>query len=128
MKFRSCDGRRIADNTPGTVILIAPEGNFCYGKMTFGLDRGSDLFEDRVLPVWKTLYVVMPYATEREHGVYSLHTLRIYREGEPVPPAPAWLWDGNLDDPTLTPSIACGHPNGSLWHGHMTDGRLVACE
>ena len=33
----------------------------------------------------------------------------------------AWLWDGNEDAPTLTPSIHCiGH-----WHGWVRAGMLV---
>jgi hypothetical protein len=33
----------------------------------------------------------------------------------------AWLWDGNLDAPTLSPSIHCiGH-----WHGWVRAGTLV---
>lgn len=30
-----------------------------------------------------------------------------------------WGWDGNLDRPTLTPSINCVPP-GCGWHGHIT--------
>jgi len=34
-----------------------------------------------------------------------------------------WGWDGNVDKPTLTPSI---HSPGQ-WHGFLRDGRLVSC-
>ena len=120
MKFRSCDGRRIADNTPISELFKEPEGTFCYGKMCMSTDM-------KVVEVWKTIDIVVPYGTDRPHGEYSIHSLRIYREGEPVPPKPKWMWDGNLDRPTLLPSILC-RPDEPLWHGHMTDGRLVACE
>lgn len=39
-----------------------------------------------------------------------------------------WGWDGNLEKPTLTPSINClaekdGKPaSGCGWHGHITEG------
>lgn len=34
-----------------------------------------------------------------------------------------WGWDGNLEKPTLQPSIHyVGH-----WHGYMTSGRLKSC-
>lgn len=39
-----------------------------------------------------------------------------------------WGWDGNLDKPTLNPSINClaekdGKPAGGCgWHGHITNG------
>jgi hypothetical protein len=34
-----------------------------------------------------------------------------------------WGWDGNLDHPTLKPSLDLkGH-----WHGHLQAGRLISC-
>ena len=35
----------------------------------------------------------------------------------------SWLWDGNEDKPTLTPSI---HYLDN-WHGYLTAGQLVSC-
>lgn len=35
-----------------------------------------------------------------------------------------WVWNGNIDKPTLTPSIlhtSCG------WHGYLTDGVFIDC-
>lgn len=41
----------------------------------------------------------------------------------PNTPGRHWGWDGNLDQPTFTPSIHwIGH-----WHGYLTAGRLVSC-
>ena len=54
----------------------------------------------------------------------GMHHLRIYREGEPPPPSPAWLWNGDEQHPTLRPSIRCLI---SGWHGFLTDGRMIAC-
>lgn len=39
-------------------------------------------------------------------------------EGEKI--AHAWLWNGNKEKPTLTPSIFCQTP--CKWHGYLTDG------
>ncbi len=35
-----------------------------------------------------------------------------------------WQWDGNIEAPTLTPSIL--HHKGE-WHGYMTRGELISC-
>jgi len=43
----------------------------------------------------------------------------------PGRPSPVWDWDGNLEKPTVTPSIrvvgSCG------WHGFLTDGVFRSC-
>ena len=31
-----------------------------------------------------------------------------------------WGWDGNMEEPTITPSIGCDARCG--WHGHITKG------
>lgn len=36
---------------------------------------------------------------------------------------PVWHWDGNKDEPTLTPSIGCDQRCG--WHGHLTKGEIL---
>ena len=38
-------------------------------------------------------------------------------------PGEDWHWNGNIDRPTLSPSI---HHVG-CWHGHLVDGVLKAC-
>lgn len=40
------------------------------------------------------------------------------REGEAIKPIHGW--DGNREEPTITPSIGCDHRCG--WHGHITKG------
>lgn len=37
----------------------------------------------------------------------------------------AWVWDGNVDKPSLTPSIQKIH--GCRWHGYLTNGEFVPC-
>lgn len=52
--------------------------------------------------------------------------------GRPNPDALCvWKWDGNLERPTITPSINCishkedGEPTGGCgWHGFVTDGKM----
>jgi hypothetical protein len=64
---------------------------------------------------YEHIYIVLPGL----HG--QPDALRIQR-GEPGGER-VWGWDGNVANPTLTPSIEWkGH-----WHGHMTNGRLVSC-
>lgn len=33
-----------------------------------------------------------------------------------------WHWDGNMDEPTITPSIGCDKRCG--WHGSITKGEI----
>ena len=116
MKFRSCDCRRIdlPDDDRWTALLEAGEGAFSYGTQRHDIDSGP----------LTTIMIHVPYTAVHD----SIHTLRIYREGDEVPPTPAWLWDGNRDAPTLEPSIACGPEGERDWHGYMTAGRMKACE
>lgn len=39
--------------------------------------------------------------------------------------APTWDWDGNEQEPTLTPSINCNGNGGCGWHGFMKAGKLI---
>ena len=115
MTFRSCDGHRVdlpLDGSRWTALIEAGEGSFAYGELIDGDET------------YYTVMIHMPYTAKHE----SVHMLRIYQDGEPRPKEPAWTWDGNRDTPTLSPSIACGMPKGSDWHGYMTAGRLEACE
>lgn len=37
--------------------------------------------------------------------------------------SPLWTWDGNQENPTITPSInVIGR-----WHGYLTNGKLITC-
>lgn len=37
-------------------------------------------------------------------------------------PTRRWHWDGNMETPTITPSIGCDAPPRCGWHGHVTKG------
>lgn len=39
--------------------------------------------------------------------------------------APRFHWDGNLDAPTITPSIGCDLKPRCGWHGHITNGEIL---
>jgi len=41
--------------------------------------------------------------------------------GDPGGPR-VWGWNGNVESPTLTPSIQDGN-----WHGYLTNGKLISC-
>ena len=56
----------------------------------------------------------------------SVHSIRVHRQGRSKSPQPSWVWNGGEDRPTLNPSIACGVPKGSNWHGWLVNGRLAA--
>lgn len=55
-------------------------------------------------------------------GCHSLHCVSTHK-GEKV--ERAWLWNGNVEKPTLTPSIQCTTP--CRWHGFLTDGVFKQC-
>ena len=48
-------------------------------------------------------------------------------------PSPRWTWDGNVEEPTLAPSILVDTLWGEdrvrvFWHGYMENGDFRACE
>lgn len=45
----------------------------------------------------------------------------IGKDHKPAMGCPTWHWDGNLDAPTLTPSINCLR----CWHGWLKAGEFV---
>ena len=53
--------------------------------------------------------------------------LRVVKGNDPVTfgGEPAWGWDGDLEAPTLEPSIDSQGPQNVAWHGYLRDGKLV---
>lgn len=79
-----------------------------YGK---GMERVGDFcFDD----AFGYIYVWIP-------GRSGPDAIQIQKGGSGGPRI--WAWDGNEDKPTLTPSIHCT----GIWHGYLTNGRLVSC-
>ena len=60
-------------------------------------------------------------------GVIGGEVHRLYVERQPdnwAAPGPVKAWDGDLERPTLTPSIQTLPAEGG-WHGYITEGNLV---
>ncbi|MEY9375964.1 DUF6527 family protein [Rhizobium leguminosarum] len=90
----------------GKLVLNSEEA-FEHGEGAFWFEDGDAVF-----------FVLLP----------GMHLARC-----PIDGSRAWVWDGNREKPTLTPSIltsmTCGPEREyiELWHGFMTAGRLVSC-
>lgn len=54
-------------------------------------------------------------------GCRSLGCLNIIK----IDAHPVWSWNGNVERPTLTPSIQKNSP--CRWHGYLTDGVFKPC-
>lgn len=71
------------------------------------------------------LYIVLPNKTGKfsvdSDGRAALDPIRISREPSNNPRV--WVWNGNEETPTLTPSIHWP----DHWHGHLTAGELKSC-
>jgi hypothetical protein len=65
------------------------------------------------------IMVALPRPTPQAPDNYIMNYLPVHPGGNV--PGKGWGWDGNEDNPTLTPSIHCvGH-----WHGWVRAGMLV---
>ena len=115
LRFRSCEAVFNKNFRDMLFNDAVPEGTYCFRRQTCGDWTG-----------W-SIWILMPY--EHPIGARSVHGLRICGAGEPRPPRPSWVWDGDPFRPTLTPSIRCGPKGGPThWHGHLTAGVVDACE
>ena len=122
-KFRSCPCAK-TDDPSFENLWDGPAGMFAWGW-----EEQKD--GSRV----RTIRIVMPFYTPP--GQNSFHVLKVYQvppdklkesSQPPEVPSPAWAWDGNLDKPSLHPSIACGPRKKRDWHGYLKNGVLEACE
>ena len=98
MDTRSVDCRKVAD----LEFVKEPGDFFIYG-------------EDEKGAAWMVLCL------PGEEKIDGAGGIQIFRHE--ILSHPGWHWDGNLDKPTLTPSI---HHVG-VWHGYMRAGRLESC-
>ena len=55
-------------------------------------------------------------------GKFDKCIIKITR-GDPDQSKATWHWDGNREEPTITPSIGCDHRCG--WHGNITKGEVA---
>ena len=102
MNTDSVDCRRVECPLPVGAPVPAP-GDFCWG--------------DEYKPGVRHLYIRIPGSSAS--GFDALECV--------CGPDPGierqWGWDGDLERPTLVPSIL----NPGEWHGHMVAGRMVSC-
>lgn len=45
--------------------------------------------------------------------------------GAPDQAAARWHWNGDMNNPTISPSIGCDVPPRCGWHGHITNGEIT---
>lgn len=85
-------------------------GTACWGPPREG--------EDPVSP--KRLYYVCPC------GCSEWRQIPVRMEGAA---GTAWVWNGDVDRPTLTPSIqhVANRADKCSWHGFLTNGEWVTC-
>jgi hypothetical protein len=79
------------------------------GDFIWGSEEGDGM---------RTLYIVLPGRDPNRLRPDAIHVRFGGSNGVRV-----WSWDGNLDKPTLAPSL---HWTGD-WHGHLENGYLKSC-
>jgi hypothetical protein len=104
----SVDGRRIKDPS----ALQAEGKGTVPGDFAWEFDFTHFAHGAKETDPELTLYIHLP----GERG----HWAPISVKRGPAGGNRVWGWDGNLDAPTITPSIH--HPG--IWHGYMTAGQL----
>lgn len=123
MKYRSVQGIYVPQPEKGHVVFDAifkiplgqREGVFGWGLQRNPVPELGDIF---------MLYCYLPHDTEALHG---LPVVQSPQEAQNLRIQTAyWIWDGNLEKPTLQPSIL-SHPPFA-WHGYLTAGFWRACE
>lgn len=117
----------------GTYLPEAPEskamfdnslapGSFWYGEITVGNWTGPCIW----ILIPRNDEVAAKMGVESEHHV---HCCPIEKNNKPdLENKSSWWWDGNIEKPTMTPSIRCWLGEHETWHGHMTAGILEGCE
>ena len=119
MRYKSCDGvyhpEPLSEHC--SEVLAAPPGHFWITTPDADGVR----------------YIHMKLPTNRDEGAYCAVPIRQTGAGTFTVAGtnyPVWGWDGNLECPTLTPSIFhdFSEPNSSVaWHGFLRAGRFEGC-
>lgn len=102
----SVPARRI--KIPSDCIESQQPGDFAWEFDFTHFDHGAAATDARL-----TLYICLP-------GEIRWWPIHVARPGAGIAGNRIWQWDGNFDQPTLTPSI---HAVGA-WHGYFTAGFL----
>ncbi len=108
MNTESVDGRRIKDPSAIANGEQTP-GDFAWEFDFTHFEHGAKETDERL-----TFYMCLP----GERRWVPIHV----RRGAPGDDK-TWGWDGNLDRPTMTPSIL----NPDEWHGYLRSGRFESC-
>ena len=108
LNTQSLTARRI--KTPSDCIERQEPGDFAWEFDFTHFEHGAKPTDERL-----TIYIVLP-------GQSVWAPIHVVRATSAINGQRIWHWDGNFDQPTLSPSI---HHVGR-WHGYMTAGRLVS--
>lgn len=65
------------------------------------------------------LAFVCPGCTELDGGT-GLHMLAVNTDKH----QPSWTWDGDLEKPSLNPSIKTGEGTSKICHSYLTEGKF----
>ena len=89
---------------------------------------GSFRWSQNASPAYRTLWFKLPNGA---HGMIAIEPMPLgsqVRDKEGVLRPASWHWDGNVEQPTLRPSIRHGKPGDSwYWHGHLKKGFFEGC-
>lgn len=66
---------------------------------------------------YEALMFVCPGCLDQDGGT-GLHMLPVNTDKK----SPAWTWDGNLETPTLSPSILTGKGSSKICHSFLRNG------
>ena len=89
-------------------------GAFCWGEIEHPDGK-----------IWHCLYLLVPSHLENG-GALPLCLYPSREENNWASPGLIRGWDGDEDQPTLTPSILVQTETGDGWHGFLTAGELRA--
>lgn len=101
----------------------APDGGVRLRPVDESLPDGAFFLPPPPSPGWLVLRFICPC------GCRTVENVRVRRDSDPVPDATAgavWSWDGNLEAPTLSPSIHRARTCG--WHGFLRAGVWSTCD
>lgn len=111
MTFKSCDMVYHPEADAHESVLDWPVGHFHWSVSSTGQ---------------RYIWMILP-RQDNDAGAPCCIPIRPVSEGET---RASWAWDGNLERPTLTPSVlhAPSKPESPYhWHGFVTAGRMVGC-
>jgi len=124
MNTESCDMRRVSDRTLEKWVADVMDGKGVPGEFMIE-DRELSKAQPECYPRnGEPAVTVKLFCAVLPGGTYVDIPLRpVPQTDRPLNGGHSWQWDGNLDTPTLTPSIN----STGRWHGWVRAGRMVSC-